>query len=182
MKIFNTIVKIAVFSVIIVMIGLLGYALFGERGGGRTSPLVGREAPDFTLKLFDGQKLSLKELRGKTVLVNFWASWCAPCREEAGALEESWERYKDKDVVFIGVNVWDENSNALSYMERFGGAYPHGMDPEEEIQVNYGIGGVPETYFIDSSGVIRDKYNGPLTNEIIDHFLTRAVNPEDGNS
>jgi cytochrome c biogenesis protein CcmG/thiol:disulfide interchange protein DsbE len=98
-----------------------------------------------------------------------------PCRQEAPALEQSWLKYKDKNVVFIGVNVWDESSSAASYIERFGGGYPQGIDPEDEIQVDYGIGGVPETYFISPSGIITDKYDGPLTEEIIDYYVKRAA-------
>lgn len=182
MSILNTGSKLAVLVIIIVLLIIFGYALFGNREVEKTSPLIGKEAPDFTLSQFDGGEIKLSELRGKTVLVNFWASWCMPCRQEARALEESWEKYKDKNVVFIGVNVWDENSSALSYMEKYGGEYPHGKDPAEEIQVDYGIGGVPETYFINPSGVITDKYNGPLTERIIDFYIQRSMNQESGKS
>ncbi len=178
MSVLNTGTKIGVLVIIILVLALLGYALFGERETVKTSPLVGKEAPGFTLKLFDGRSLSLEELRGKTVLLNFWASWCMPCRQESQALEESWLKYKDKDVVFIGVNVWDESSSAASYIEKFGGGYPQGIDPQEEVQVNYGIGGVPETFFISPSGIITDKYDGPVTGEIIDYYIGRAGGSE----
>lgn len=178
MSVLNAGSKIGVLIVIFLVLALLGYALFGERESVKTSPLVGKEAPQFTLKLFDGKRVSLDELKGKTVLLNFWASWCMPCRQEARALEQSWLKYKDKNVVFIGVNVWDEDSSAASYIEKFGGGYPHGIDPDEEIQVDYGVGGVPETYFISPSGIITDKYNGPLTEEMIDYYVNRAAEPE----
>ena len=181
MKLFRTGSHIVVLIVIIVFILLLGYALFGSKVATKTSPLIGKKAPDFTLTLFDGKELKLSDFKGKTVLLNFWASWCIPCRQEARALENSWQIYKDKDVVFIGVNVWDDNSNALKYMNKFGGGYPHGTDPEEEIQVAYGVGGVPETFFIDPSGTIRDKFTGPLTEQIIDYFVPRAVNGGNNN-
>ena len=181
MSILNTGTKLGVLVIIFLVLALLGYALFGDRETAKTSPLVGKDAPEFTLKLFDGKRVSLSELKGKTVLLNFWASWCMPCRQEAPALEQSWLKYKDKNVVFIGVNVWDENRSASSYIEKFGGGYPQGIDPEEEIQVDYGIGGVPETYFIGPSGIITDKYNGPLTEEIIDYYVNRAAGP-DGDS
>ncbi len=182
MNILKTGSKLAVLLIILIILTLLGFALFGNRETIKTSPLVGREAPEFALKLFNGEEVSLSELKGKTVLLNFWASWCMPCRQEAQALEQAWQNYKDKDVVFIGVNVWDEDSSALSYMEKFGGGYPHGADPREEIQVDYGIGGVPETYFIDSSGKISDKYNGPLTKQIIDYYIAKAKKSENQNS
>lgn len=178
MSVLNTGSKIGVLVIIFLVLALLGYALFGEREAVKTSPLVGKEAPGFTLKLFDGRRVSLEELRGKTVLLNFWASWCMPCRQESQALEESWLKYKDKNVVFIGVNVWDESESAASYIEKFGGGYPQGIDPKEEIQVNYGIGGVPETYFISPDGIITDKYDGALTEEIIDYYVMRAGGAE----
>jgi len=178
MSILNTGTKLGVLVIIFLVLALLGYALFGDRETVKTSPLVGKDAPEFTLKLFDGKRVSLSEMKGKTVLLNFWASWCMPCRQEAPALEQSWLKYKDKNVVFIGINVWDETRSASSYIEKFGGGYPQGIDPEEEIQVDYGIGGVPETYFIGPSGIITDKYNGPLTEEIIDYYVNRAAAPE----
>ena len=182
MKILSSSGKIIVLIIILGLISLMGYAIFGNRADIKTSPLVGNKAPDFTPKTFDGQDLKLSDLKGKTVLLNFWASWCMPCRQEAGALEKSWQKYKDKDVVFIGVNVWDENSNALSYLNKFGGGYQHGMDPNEEIQVDYGVGGVPETFFIDPSGNVSDKFTGPLTEQIIDYFVLRSKQPQDNES
>ncbi len=175
MKILSTITKLAIFAGIVVLLGLFGYALFGNREFMKPSPLVGSEAPEFTLNLFDGGQLKLSDLRGKAVLLNFWASWCAPCRDEAPALESSWKKYKDRDVVFIGVNVWDDKDMALRYVEKFGGGYVNGVDPKGEIAVEYGIAGVPETYFIDPSGKIVDKYTGILTEQSIDYFLERAL-------
>lgn len=182
MKIFSASGKILVLIIILGLVALMGYAIFGNRVNVKTSPLIGKQAPDFTLRTFDGQELNLSDLKGKTVLLNFWASWCMPCRQEAGALESSWQRYKDKDVVFVGVNVWDENSNAQRYMSQFGGGYPHGLDPNEEIQIDYGVGGVPETFFIDSSGNVRDKFTGPLTEQIIDYFVLKAQKPQENES
>ena len=129
MKILSTSGKVIVLIGILGLISLMGYAIFGNRVNIKTSPLVGNKAPEFTLKTFDGKDLKLSDLKGKTVLLNFWASWCMPCRQEAEALERSWQKYKDKDVVFIGVNVWDENSNALSYLKKFGGGYPPRYGP-----------------------------------------------------
>ncbi len=182
MKVLGNSGKIVVLIIILGLISLMGYAIFGNRASVKTSPLIGMQAPDFTLKTFDGKELKLSDLQGKTVLLNFWASWCMPCKQEAGALERSWLKYRDKDVVFVGVNVWDENSNALKYLREFGGGYPHALDPNEEIQIDYGVGGVPETYFIDSSGTVRDKFTGPLTEQIIDYFVLKAQQPNENES
>lgn len=182
MKVLGNSGKIVVFIIILSLISLMGYAIFGNRDNVKISPLIGKQAPDFTLRTFDGQELKLSDLEGKTILLNFWASWCMPCRQEAQALEDSWQKYKDKGVVFVGVNVWDENSNAQRYLLQFGGGYPHALDPNEEIQIDYGVGGVPETFFIDSSGSVRDKFTGPLTEQIIDYFVLKAQQPEENES
>jgi cytochrome c biogenesis protein CcmG/thiol:disulfide interchange protein DsbE len=180
MRILGTVTKLAVFGVIVVLLVLLAYAIFGNRVFLRPSPLVGSEAPDFTLKLFNGDQIKLSDLKGKAVLLNFWASWCGPCREEAPALEASWKKYRDKSVVFIGVNVWDDKDSALRYLREFGGGYLNGMDPKGEIAIDYGVAGVPETYFIHPSGKIVDKYTGTLTEEVIDYYLTKALSPLKG--
>ena len=181
MKILGTVTKLAVFAGILFLLFLFGYSIFGNKVFEKPSPLVGTQAPDFTLNLFNGDQLRLSELKGKAVLLNFWASWCGPCRSEAPALEASWKKYKDKPVVFLGVNVWDDKSNALQYINSFGGGYINGMDPKGEIAVEYGVAGVPETYFIDPSGKIVDKYTGQLTKETIDYFLEKALSPSKQN-
>ena len=177
MKGFGLAVKLGVFVAIMILLGLLGYAVFGNKVFIKSSPLLGREASDFTLELFSGDRLRLSDLRGKAVLLNFWSSWCIPCRDEAPILEESWKRYKDKPVMFIGIDVWDDKDSALTYLKQFGGGYVNGIDSKGEIAVDYGVGGVPETYFIDSSGKIVDKYTGPLTEGMIDHLLGKALSP-----
>ncbi len=180
MKILSTITKLSVLLAILLLLGLLGYAVFGNRVFIKSSPIVGQPASGFKLNLFNGEKLELSNLRGKAVLLNFWASWCIPCKDEAPALEAAWKKYKDKQVVFIGVNVWDDKDSALLYLKEFGGEYENGMDPKGEIAVEYGVGGVPETFFIDTSGKIVDKYTGPLTKELIDYFLEKALSQDHG--
>ncbi|MGQ0794422.1 MAG: TlpA family protein disulfide reductase [Deltaproteobacteria bacterium] len=167
--------RLGVFLTIGAIIAILAYALFGNRTFDRPSPLLGRVAPDFTLTLFDGERVSLSDYRGQAVLLNFWASWCGPCRLEAPALENSWRRYRDKPVVFIGVNVWDDKSSALDYLRQTGGGFINGFDQKGEIAVSFGVAGVPETYFISPSGKITDKYTGALTEETIDGFLRKAM-------
>ncbi|MBI2486225.1 MAG: TlpA family protein disulfide reductase [Deltaproteobacteria bacterium] len=181
MKILSAVTKLSVFVGIVLLLFLFAYAIFGDKVFEKPSPLVGTQAPDFRLNLFTGGQLKLSELKGKAVLLNFWASWCGPCRSEAPALEASWRKYRDKPVVFLGINVWDDKSNALRYIDSFGGGYLNGLDPKGEIAVEYGVAGVPETYFIDPSGKIVDKYTGQLTKETIDYFLERALSPSKQN-
>lgn len=180
MKVLNLFTKLAVFLAIVAILSILAYTMFGQKVFEKASPLIGRDAPDFTLTQFNGQEIKLSELRGKTVLLNFWASWCGPCRQEAPALESSWERYKDKPVIFIGVNVWDDRDDALSYIQEFGGGFINGIDQKGEIAVNYGVAGVPETYFITPEGKIAFKYTGTLTEPLVDQFLAKALPPAHG--
>ena len=179
MKLLSVFTKLAIFAGIVVLLALLGYAIFGDRVVIKPSPLVGGKAPNFTLRLFNGDQLTLSELRGKAVLLNFWASWCGPCKLEAPALDASWRKYRDKPVIFVGVNVWDDKDSARAYRKQFGGEYINGVDPKGEIAVEYGIGGVPETYFIDASGKIVDKYTGQLSEEIIDYLMKKTLSPSE---
>lgn len=132
---------------------LLGLLFFGLLNAGRGSIKIGEPAPDFTLTTFDGQVYNLAELKGKVVLVNFWASWCKPCEQEAADLEAAWRYYKPRgDVIFIGVDWTDTEKNALAYLAKFDITYPNGPDLGTRISQAYRITGVPETYIIDRQG------------------------------
>ena len=112
-----------------------------------------KRAPDFTLTSFDGQQFRLSDLKGKVVLVNFWASWCKPCEQEAADLEAAWRYYEDRgDVVFLGIAWTDTENKSQEYMEKFGITYPNGPDLGTRISQTYRITGVPETYIIDRDG------------------------------
>ncbi len=148
-------------SAIMLLIGLLAY---GFRRDPRyiVSPLVGRPAPPFTLTLFDGKNVRLQDLRGKVVFLNFWASWCPPCRAEAKELEASWQKFKDKDIVFVGINIQDKEVDALAFIKEFGITFPGGRDATGKIAVDYGVWGIPEAFFIDPAGKITYKHVGTV--------------------
>jgi cytochrome c biogenesis protein CcmG, thiol:disulfide interchange protein DsbE len=120
-----------------------------------TQPTSG-PAPDFTLATFDGQPVHLADYRGKVVVLNFWASWCGPCREEAPVLESIWENYKDRGVVVLGVAYVDTDANSKAYMSEFYISYPNGPDLETRISEAFHIQGVPETFVIDQRGQIAE--------------------------
>ena len=143
------------------VLALLGYGFFLEPKY-IPSPLLGRRAPNFTLQRFDGSTLRLEDLRGSVVFLNFWASWCPPCRSEARALEDAWRRYKDQGVVFVGVNTQDDEAHARDFIAEFGVTYPNGQDPGGRIAIDYGVWGLPETFFIDREGRITYKHVGTL--------------------
>jgi cytochrome c biogenesis protein CcmG, thiol:disulfide interchange protein DsbE len=126
------------------------------------SPLVGKPAPAFELALFDGGTARLEDLRGKVVFVNFWASWCPPCRDEARMLEAAWQAYRDRDVVFVGANIQDQEPNARAFLEEFGVTYPNGIDRGSRVAIDYGVWGLPETFIIDRTGRITYKHVGGI--------------------
>jgi len=132
------------------------------------SPLVGRMAPPFDLQLFSGGRLTLTELRGRVVVLNFWASWCVPaCTDEAPALQAIWEQYRAKGVTVVGVNIQDREAPARAFIQRFGQTFPIGMDPRGLIAIDYGVYGVPETYVIDRSGRTVYKYAGAVSEDLL---------------
>jgi cytochrome c biogenesis protein CcmG/thiol:disulfide interchange protein DsbE len=136
------------------------------------SPLLGRPAAAFSLTTFAGAPLSLEGLRGKVVMLNFWASWCMPaCYEEAPTLERTWRTYKDKGVTVVGVDVQDKDEAAREFLRRFEHSFPNAPDPKGRVSVDYGVYGVPETFFIDREGRVRFKHVGALTDEIARQHL-----------
>jgi cytochrome c biogenesis protein CcmG/thiol:disulfide interchange protein DsbE len=143
---------------VLALLALLALGLNKARAG----PLQSGNAPDFTLKGFDSQSVTLSELTGKVVIINFWASWCPPCREEAPYLEQTWRKYRDLGVVFIGVDYLDSENKALAYIEEFDITYLNGPDIGSRISQAYNIQGVPETFFVDKKGQLRGVYIGPL--------------------
>lgn len=131
------------------------------------SPLIGKPAALFTLTAFDGTEVSLKALRGRVVVLNFWASWCYPaCYEEAPALERGWQAYKDRGLLLIGVNIQDKVEPAKKFLGQFGHTFPNAPDPAGRVSVDYGVYGVPETFFIDRAGRVRFKHVGAVTDEL----------------
>ena len=131
------------------------------------SPLVGRPAAVFALTAFDGAPMDLAALRGKVVVVNFWASWCYPaCYEEAPALERGWRAYRERGVVVLGIDIQDKDEPARKFMSDFNISFRNAPDPAGKVSVDYGVYGVPETFFIDREGRIRAKHVGVLTDEV----------------
>jgi cytochrome c biogenesis protein CcmG/thiol:disulfide interchange protein DsbE len=132
------------------------------------SPLVGRAAAPFTLTAFDGSPVSLEAWRGKVVVVNFWASWCKPaCYDEAPVLERAWRTYRDRGLVVVGVDMQDTPEAARAFIRQFELSFPNAPDDGGKVAVEYGVYGVPETFFVDRTGTIRAKHVGAVTDEVI---------------
>lgn len=134
-----------------------------------------RQAPDFTLDLYSGERLRVADLRGKPAMVDFWASWCPPCRQEAPLLAGLWPEYRERGVVFIGVNVWDNDQDARRFLSQFGITFPAGPDPRGQIAIDYGLTGIPEKYFIDRDGQVVRKWLGPTTEESLRGLLDEIL-------
>lgn len=135
----------------------------GRPSGPVDTPIVGRPAPAFDLQTLDGQRISLDELRGSPVVLNFWASWCLPCREEAPLLTAADTTYRRVGLRILGVVYQDSSENARDFMTRYGQAYPGLLDPDGRTAIDYGVFGIPETFFIDATGVVRSRQVGALT-------------------
>ncbi len=132
-------------------------------------------ARDFELELFGGRTLKLFDLRGKVVMVDFWASWCAPCRVEAPVLTRVYREFEGQDVEFIGVDVWDNVGDAEIFLLQEGQAYPNGSDANGTIAINYGVRGIPEKYFIDRAGILVKKLSGPLTETTLRNTINELL-------
>lgn len=142
------------------LLALLGTGLIRSQQG----PInVGSRIPDFSLTTFDGQTYNTADLRGQVILINFWASWCEPCEEEAAELEQAYQGYRDRGVVFLGVNYVDTQPEALAYLDRFGITYANGPDLGTEISQAFRMRGVPETYIVDRQGILVSRKIGPYS-------------------
>jgi cytochrome c biogenesis protein CcmG, thiol:disulfide interchange protein DsbE len=150
----------------VLFVGLLWFALM--RAGSQAT--VGETAPGFELPTLSGDTLSSDDLKGHPVVVNFWASWCLPCREEAPLLERTWRQYRDEGVIFLGVNIKDAESDAKAFVEEFDITYPIVRDLDQELTRAFGVRGLPETFFVDhewrfvgtESGAARGQQQGTV--------------------
>ena len=117
--------------------------------------------PDFTLLTPEGKKIALKDFRGKLVFLNFWASWCVPCREEMPAMERLYQEFKDRNFVVLAVNVKDRRQDAQAFVKELKLTYPIAIDPEGEVGLLYGAWGLPTTYLIGTRGESLARAWGP---------------------
>jgi cytochrome c biogenesis protein CcmG/thiol:disulfide interchange protein DsbE len=165
-------IPLAVLPVIV----LLAYGFWTDPRGEVKSPLVGKAAAPFTLSTFAGAPVSLDGLRGRVVVVNFWASWCIPaCYEEAPVLQEVWRDYERRGLAVVGINVQDKDDAARKFMEQFGFTFPNAMDVGGKVAVNYGVYGVPETFLIDKKGRIRERKVGAVDAEALRGHVERLL-------
>jgi cytochrome c biogenesis protein CcmG/thiol:disulfide interchange protein DsbE len=127
---------------------------------------------DFELTTLDGNVISIADYRGKVVVIDFWSSWCAPCRAEGPVLAETYDKWQERGVEFIGVAIWDAEGPVEDFIERNGIHYVNGIDPSGRISVDFGVSGIPEKFFVTPEGEIVKKIIGPNTSTTLDDILT----------
>jgi cytochrome c biogenesis protein CcmG, thiol:disulfide interchange protein DsbE len=173
------------FFILVALLPVLALFAYGLTRDPRSfySPLVGRQAADFSLQLFDGGRFTLSEHRGKVVVMNVWSSWCIPaCYNEAPALEAVWQRYRSQDVVFLGVNYQDREAAAREFLARFRHTFPNGPDVGSKVAIEYGLRGVPETFFIDRDGRIAHKHVGEISLPMLVQRIEQLLHGSGGTS
>jgi cytochrome c biogenesis protein CcmG/thiol:disulfide interchange protein DsbE len=162
------------------LLGLLGWQILDRQEGKNvaSAALGGEkpEAPDFTLPELDGTgEITLSSLRGSVVVLNFWASWCPPCKDEAPALQDAWERWQDRGVVVLGVDAQDLTADARAFVEKYDLTYPNVRDGENTVPGKFGVVAFPETVFIDAEGRIAVYRPGPVDAEMIESGIQAAL-------
>jgi cytochrome c biogenesis protein CcmG/thiol:disulfide interchange protein DsbE len=172
----------ATVAVVGVLLGLLGWQVASRdkaqavpadiAAGSRPS------APDFELpRLDEDGVLRLSSLRGSPVVVNFWASWCVPCRDEAPLLQSAWERYRDQGLVVLGVDSEDFTDDARAFMARYGLTFPNVRDGEADVKSDFGLLGYPETFFVDREGGLVHHVPGPVTAVTLERGIQAILEP-----
>jgi cytochrome c biogenesis protein CcmG/thiol:disulfide interchange protein DsbE len=153
---------------VVLPLGWLLLSGFGRDPREVASPLIGRPAPSWTLTALDGATLSSADLAGRPYVVNFWASYCIPaCVDEHPVLADAHDRYGEQ-VAIVGIVYNDEAADAEGFLARYGDAgYPHLLDDDGRVAIEFGVTGPPETFFVDADGILRDKQFGPLTSVLM---------------
>ena len=161
-------------AIALLVLGLLGYALLGQSTG---SLQVGSPVPGFQLTALDGSPMDLDAQRGKVVVINFFASWCAPCRQEATDLEATWRLYQGQEVQFFGIAHKDAASKAQAFLDEFDVTYTSAIDPGNRTARTYGVTGVPETFIVNQQGQLVRHFLGPITLADLNREIDQALTP-----
>jgi peroxiredoxin len=140
---------------------------------GPSRPEKGFVAPDFTLETYDGETVRLAQLRGQVVLINFWATWCPPCREEMPAIQEAYDEHRERGLVVLAANLMENDAQVGDFMAEMELTFPILMDRRGTVSERYRVQSLPTTYFVDRSGVIQDiVIGGPMPRSLIEGKVT----------
>ncbi len=134
-----------------------------------------KPAQDFTLKDLDGNDVKLSSLKGKAVVINFWATWCYPCKEEIPDLQKSYDENKDKGLIILGVNIKENGTKVSKFAKDYKMTYPILLDIDGTISDAYHVFGIPMSFFIDREGIIKDSFIGMLTKEDLSKKLAAIL-------
>ena len=162
---------------IIGFVGLMSWGLANKSSVTSLSGImrVGQPAPDFMLNLFDETTVTLAELEGQPVVINFWASWCPPCREESVVLEQAWRAYRERGVWIVGVDIQDTDQEAIAFLSEFEVTYPNGPDSDGEITVAYGVNGLPTTFFVNRNGIVERRWVGAISEDKVVEWIDNLI-------
>ena len=153
-------------------------ALVVSREAGTRGASIGTQAPDFALADLDGNPVRLADLRGRPIILNFWASWCGPCVDEFPILQDAVDQHAADGLAIVGVVFRDNSEAARGFRERMGATWPAAMDPGEDTAERYGIYGPPETFFIDADGIVVARQIGPLSRSDLQRHLSTLLAEE----
>jgi len=167
------IIVAALFAVLLVVSGC-GQAST-PASGQSPAPEIGRKAPDFTLKDLDGNSVRLNDLRGKVVFLNFWATWCPPCRAEMPDIEEVHQKYRGQDVVVLGIDIQESLDKVRGFVEDGGYSWTMLLDSTGKIAITYKVRAIPTSYFIDREGIIKAVSIGGMFQTAIEEKLAEAM-------
>ena len=157
---------------IFLAIGVMGTTTATSRSG---KELVGKKAPSFVAPKVGGQLVSLENYKNKPLVLNFWASWCPPCRDETPGMERIWRKYEDQGVVILGINVQDGEKEAERYISEFGVTFSNALDLDGSITVDYGVTGLPVTFFIDNDSVVAGRWVGSISEDRLDNWVSNLI-------
>ncbi|MEE8390436.1 MAG: redoxin domain-containing protein [Anaerolineae bacterium] len=155
--------------------------MVAARAGRSPLPRKGFTAPDFTLETLDGQTITLSDLQGQAVLINFWATWCLPCRKEMPAIQQVYEQYRDQGFIVLAVNLQEQDAQVAAFAGQLGLTFPILMDRDGGVFDRYRVMALPTTFFVDRAGVIQDiAVGGPLSRAFIGSQVVSLLTQEGG--
>jgi peroxiredoxin len=167
--------RIVQFMILAILLAGVGYVLFINLSHSVETVKVNKQAPDFTVKLLNGEPFTLSEHRGKGVLINFWATTCKPCLNEMPAIQSKYDKYKDQGLEVIGVNTGENEVSVSTYVNRLGVNFPIGLDREFEVTELYKTGQLPRSIFVDPDGVVRGIHLGEMSPDMIEEYISKIL-------
>lgn len=168
----RTYIRVAVLGLLLVA---LVFALYSSFVKDPNAVKVGRSAPNFSLQQLNGPELALSDLKGKGVVLNFWGTWCEPCKKELPALQQQYTQFKDKGLVVLGVNIGESPVAVEPFVKQFGVTFPILLDSESQITKLYRIGPIPTTFFISPDGDVEEIFIGQLNEAMITEKVSKIL-------